>query len=137
MRTIVRAGLVLVLGLGLAAVAAGQEALSKRDASGPVAVTVTLLERPVVGASIKAKVGLDTHSVGLDGIKFEEVVAARTPGGAEVPPLGVEQATGGGHHREAVLIFPAPGQSGALTIVVKNVGGIAERTFSWEVPPAR
>jgi hypothetical protein len=137
MRVIVRAGLVLVLGLGLAGVAAGQEELSKRDAGGPVAVTVTLLERPVVGASIKAKVGLDTHSVGLDGIKFEEAVAVRTVDGAELPPASVEQATGGGHHREAVLTFPALGQSGALTIVVKNVGGIAERTFSWAVPPAR
>lgn len=59
MRTVVRAGLVLGLGLWLAGVAAGQEALSKRDASGPLAVT------------------------------------ARTPGGTEVRPLGVEQATGG------------------------------------------
>ena len=137
MRVMVRAGLVLVLWLGLAGVAAGQEELSKRDASGPVAVTVTLLERPVVGASVRVRVALDTHSVGLDGIKFEEAVAVRALDGAEVAPAGVERATGGGHHREAVLIFPAPGQSGALIIVVKNVGGIAERAFSWEVPPAR
>ena len=137
MRVMARAGLVLVLWLGLAGLAAGQEELSKRDASGPVAVTVTLLERPVVGASVRVRVALDTHSVGLDGIKFEEAVAVRALDGAEVAPAGVERATSGGHHREAVLIFPAPGQSGALIIVVKNVGGIAERAFSWEVPPAR
>ena len=137
MRVTARGGLVLALGLWLAGVAAGQEALSKRDGSGPVVVTVTLLERPVAGASIKAKVALDTHSVGLDGLKFEEAVAVRVPDGTEVSATTVERATGGGHHREAVLIFPAPSQTGALTIVVKNVGGIAERTFSWEVPPAR
>lgn len=137
MRTILRAGLVLGLGLWLAGVAAGQEALSKRDAGGPVAVTVTLLERPVIGASVRARVALDTHSVGLDGIKFDEAVIVRAPDGTELPPASVERGTGDGHHREAVLIFPAPGQSGALTIVVKNVGGIAERAFSWEVPLAR
>ncbi len=135
MRVIVRVGLVLVLGLGLTGVAAGQEELSKRDASGPVAVTVTLLERPVVGASIKAKLALDTHSVGLDSIRFVEAVTLREADGTEFRATSVEQATGGGHHREAVVLLPAPTRPGTVTIVVNGVGGVAARDFTWGVVP--
>jgi len=133
MRRIVRAALVLVLGLGLTGVAAGQGALSKRHAAGLVAVTVSLLERPVAGASLKVKVGLDTHSMGLDAIRFETAVLVRAADGSEQPPSAVERATGGGHHREAVLVFAAPDRSGPVTIVVKDVGGVAMRNFVWEV----
>ncbi len=129
----VRAGLVLLLGLGLTGVAAGQEELSKRDASGPVAVTVTLLERPVVGASVRARVALDTHSVELDGIRFEAAAAVRTSDGTDHSPATVEQVSGGGHHREALLVFHAPDRPGPLNIVVKDVGGVATRNFIWDV----
>jgi hypothetical protein len=53
--------------------------------------------------------------------------------GSEQPPSAVEQATGGGHHREAVLVFPAPARPGPVTIVVKDVGGVAMRSVVWEV----
>ena len=49
----------------------------------------------------------------------------------------LEAATGSGHHREAVLVFPPHAAAEALRIVVKNVGGVAERSFSWELLPAR
>lgn len=109
-----------------------QEGLTKRDAQGPVTVVVTLIPSPTPGALVKAKVVLDTHSVGLDGVAFEQAVAIRTADGAEVPPTAVEQASGSGHHREAVLVFPPSSQPGSLRIVVKNVGGVAERIFLWE-----
>lgn len=109
-----------------------QEGLTKRDTQGPVTVVVTLMPSPTPGAPIKAKVVFDTHSVGLDGIAFEQAVAIRTADGAEVPPTAVEQASGSGHHREAVLVFPPSPRPGSLRIVVKNVGGVAERTFLWE-----
>ena len=88
-------------------------------------------------ATTKAKVVLDTHSVGLDGIAFDKVVALRSPDGADIAPTAVEQATGSGHHREATLVFPPPAQAGPLKIVVMNVGGVAERSFVWEMEPAR
>ena len=40
-------------------------------------------------------------------------------------------------HRNAVLVFPPPAQPGPVQIVVKDVGGVAERSFSWELPPPR
>lgn len=137
MRASLRASLVLSLvilgGLGRSE---AQDQLTKRDQQGPVTVTVTLVPPPAPGAPLKAKIVLDTHSVGLDGIAFDRAVALRTDGG-EVPPTAVEQATGGGHHREAVLVFPPLAQPGPVRIVVRNVGGVAERAFSWELPPGR
>lgn len=53
----------------------------------------------------------------------------RTADGTDVAPTAMEQATGSGHHREAVLVFPAVTAPGSVWIVVKNVGGVAERTF--------
>jgi hypothetical protein len=134
-RTSMAVALVSLLAPG---VLAGQGGLSKRDGQGPVAVTVTLIEAAVPGSPVKVKVSLDTHSVALDGIKLEEVVTLGGPDGAAIAPTAVEQAKGAGHHREGVLAFP-PLAAGAreLRIAVRNVGGVGERTFVWEVPVER
>lgn len=124
--------LAALLGPGLAI---GQQGLSKRDGQGPVAVTVTVIEAPGTGSPIKIKVSLDTYSVPLDGIKFEEVVALDGPDGAAIAPTAVEQATGAGHHREAVLAVPSlAADAREVRIAVRNVGGIGERTFAWTLP---
>jgi len=138
MHSLVRAGLmflpVILWAIGMSE---AQDGLTKRDAQGPVTVAVTLMAAPSLGQPLKAKVVLDTHSVSLDGVKFEEAFALRTSDGTETPPSAVEQATGSGHHRQAVLVFPAPAKAGAVSIVAKNVGGVAERVFSWELPASR
>jgi hypothetical protein len=121
-----------LIGVWLGGLSEAQEGLTRRDAQGPVTVVVTLIPPPAAGAPIKAKVVLDTHSVALDGVAFEQAVVIRPPNGAEVRPTAVEQASGSGHHREAVLVFPPSAQPGTVRIVVKNVGGVAERTFTWE-----
>jgi hypothetical protein len=134
MRTFfVRAAFVLpFLGVCLGSLAEAQDALTKRDAQGPVTVVVTLIPATAPGAPIKARIVLDTHSVALDGVAFEQVVAIRTPDGTELLPIAVEQARGSGHHREAVVVFTPLPQSSGLRIVVKDVGGVATRTFTWE-----
>ncbi len=110
---------------------AGAQAPTKRDTRGPVTVAVTPMEGAGAGAPLKVKVALDTHSVGLDGVVFERSVTLRRPDGTEVSPSSVEQVKGGGHHREATLIFASP-PGGDLHVVVKGVGGVAERSFRWE-----
>lgn len=120
-----------VIGLGLGGPSEAQEGLTRRDTQGPVTVAVTLIHAPVPGAPVRAKVVLDTHSAGLDGVAFEQAVALRTAEGAEVRATAVEQTSGSGHHREAVLVFPPSASGGSIQIVVKNVGGVAERTFTW------
>jgi hypothetical protein len=137
MRAQVLGSLVLSLVvLGPLGRSAAQDPFTQRDQQGAVTVVVTLMPPATPGAPLKAKIALDTHSVGLDGIAFDRAVVMRT-GGADVPPTAVEQATGGGHHRNAVLVFPPPAQPGPVEIVVKNVGGVDERSFSWELPPPR
>lgn len=132
LRTGVVVALATLLGPGLVS---AQQGLSKRDGQGPVAVTVTLLEAPMTGGPVKVKVALDTHSVALDGTKFEEVVALGGPDGAAISPTAIEQAKGAGHHREAVLAFPPlPADAWEVRIAVRNVGGIGERTFAWNLP---
>ncbi len=138
MHSYLRAALILMFLTVLSASNAdAQEGLTKRDRRGPVTVEVNLIAPAATGEPFRAKVVLDTHSVALDGIKFEEAVALRAPDGIDIAPMAVEQATGGGHHREAVLVFPAVAGAGPIRILVRNVGGVAERSFSWDLPAAR
>lgn len=134
-----RTGVAVALAILLAPeLVAAQQGLSKRDGQGPVSVTVTLIEAPATGGPAKVKVSLDTHSVPLDGIKFEEVVALGGPDGAVIAPTAVEEAKGAGHHREAVLAFPPlPAGAREVRIVVRNVGGVGERNFAWDLPIGR
>jgi hypothetical protein len=126
-----------VAALGIASGATAQDALTQRDGQGPVTVAVTLAGPPEVGVPIRATVVLDTHSVTLDGVVFDRAVALRTPDGAELAPAGVEAAKGSGHHRQAVVIFPPVTQPGTVRILVKDVGGVAERSFTWKLPATK
>jgi hypothetical protein len=126
-----------VLTLWAVGLSEAQNGLTKRDRQGPVTVAVTLTAAPAVGEPVRAKVVLDTHSVGLDGLVFEQVVAVRTSDGSDLAPTAIERATGSGHHREATLVFPPLTSAGTLRIVVKDVGGVAERSFDWELSSAR
>jgi hypothetical protein len=117
--------------------AVAKDELSKRDSQGAVSVIVTPAGPPAAGAPLTVTVRLDTHSVALDSIKFEEAVVLRGPNGVDVAPK-VDRVSGGGHHREVVLSFPPlPGMLREVRITVKNVGGVAERSFAWAVPAAR
>lgn len=86
-----RVGLVLLLfALGGARVAGTQEALTKRDRQGSVTVAVTLAAPPAIGVPIRAKIVLDTHSVALDGVAFDQAVTLRTADGVDMAPTGGE-----------------------------------------------
>jgi len=129
MTTFVRTTAILAL-LVLPALGAAEE-LTKRDARGPVTVVATLMPPAAAGEPLRVKVALDTHSEGLDTIAFERAVAFRKPDGTEVAPSAVE-TTGSGHHRQTVIVFPAPAPATPVVIVVKDVGGVAERVFTWQ-----
>jgi hypothetical protein len=139
MRRVLRTGVALALVSLLApGLSAAQGGLSKRDSQGPVTVIVTLVEAPAAGGPVRIKVSLETHSVALDGIKFEDVVAMGGPDGATIAPTAVEQAEGAGHHRTAVLAFPPlPAGAREVRIAVRNVGGVGERSFAWDLSAGR
>lgn len=77
---------------------------------------------------------LDTHSVDLEGYKFEEIVILRDDEGNVYRPFPVSQS-GSGHHRAATVEFKdtAPLQSKAFELVVKGVAGVDERVFKFDI----
>jgi len=127
------ATLALLLVLGVPGLAPAEE-LTQRDTRGPVTVVATLMPPAAAGEPLRVRLALDTHSVGLDTIAFERAVALRQPDGTEVSPTAVE-VSGGGHHRRTVVVFPAPAPNTPVTLVVKAVGGVAERVFTWQAVP--
>ena len=104
--------------------------LTQTDRRGPVTVIATFTPAGSAGEPIRFTLKLDTHSVDLDGYQFDAIALLRDASGREVKATGVEKATGSGHHREATLLFPS--QDGPFDLIVKGVGGVAERTFRWE-----
>jgi hypothetical protein len=129
------AGIVGILLLAVNAVAADPAALFREDRRGGVTVTATLLPSVTAEGPLRVKVVLDTHSVSLDDLAFESIVALRAADGSDVSPAAIEEARGSGHHREAIVVFAAI--TNPVVIVVKNVAGVTERSFSWDPPETR
>jgi hypothetical protein len=74
---------------------------------------------------------MDTHSVDL-GFDLTDMAVLKTDTGAEIAPSGYQG--GSGHHVKGRLSYPASQVAGArdLTLVIRNVAGVAERTFTWQ-----
>lgn len=104
--------------------------LSQQVAGGGVTVAATLLRDQ--GEATAIKLVLDTHSVGLDGYKFDEIAILQDDTGKSYPVVAVEQASGGGHHRQAILRFEkVRAEAKTIELVVKDVAGVKERIFRW------
>jgi len=120
----------LLLGWGWQSAAEAQSKATQSAPGGGVTVAVTFLKEGSDGPAFR--VVLDTHSVNLDGYRFEEVVQLRDGKGGELVPTAVENPQGSGHHRSATVRFawPEP-KSKSLELVVKGVAGVPERLFQW------
>lgn len=106
------------------------------NVGGGVTVKVSRLE---AADTLAFKVVLDTHSVNLDTYDLGQLAVLRTASGEEIAPYEWE-APAGGHHREGTLSFPAVATDGSpllqpdggpLLLVIRDIAGVAERTFSW------
>jgi hypothetical protein len=136
----VAAGLVLALAAVLAiaptgawAQAPAQALEAKTNKEGRVTVKVTPQAPSDAAAPLRFQVVLDTHSAALDqDMRASAVLVA---GGTERAALAWEGDPPGGHHREGVLVFPPLGAGPrAVTLTIKDVGGVAERAFAWTLP---
>ncbi len=106
--------------------------LSQQVAGGGVTVAATLLRDQ--GEATAIRLVLDTHSVGLDGYKFDEIAILQDDTGKSYPVVAVEQASGGGHHRQAVLRFgKVSSEAKTIELIVKDVAGVKERIFRWSI----
>ena len=121
--------ILVALGPAAAQAPAGQK---QSVAGGGVTVAVTFFKEQNDAASFR--VVLDTHSVNLDGYRFEEIARLRDGKGGELAPTAVEGAEGSGHHREATVRFAWPDPKPKIVeMVVKGVAGVSEREFRWSV----
>jgi Spy/CpxP family protein refolding chaperone len=125
--------------------AGSPQKLTQEDTQGPVTVSVTLLtpDKPRADGKLAVQVKLETHTVNLDQYQLEQLALLRDAQGREVPALGLESPSGGGHHREGVLTFPGTDASGkpllsheakTLTLILRGIGGVSERVFRWQLP---
>lgn len=68
---------IVVLTAPAADAVAAEPTLSRQDRQGPATVTATLLAPVTADGPLRVKVALDTHSVNLDDLAFENIVALR------------------------------------------------------------
>ncbi len=105
---------------------------AKTNSEGPVTVEATPVDVPE-GREWAFTIILNTHAGSLDQDLTK--VSTLTDGkGNSYQPLSWQGSPPGGHHREGKLIFaPITPTPKRITLSVKNVGGIAEREFFWEL----
>ncbi|MCL4464569.1 MAG: hypothetical protein M1401_01560 [Chloroflexi bacterium] len=65
--------------------------------------------------TLKFDIGLNTHSVGLDGYNLSQLAMLRNGRGQEVKPT-LWEAPAGGHHRSSTLVFPSQDVSGRALV---------------------
>lgn len=119
-----------ILALGLPA-GADLPANATRQAGGG-GVTVIATPLPEQGDATRIKLVLDTHSANLDAYRFESIATLRDESGRQYPLQAVERASGGGHHREAILRFARVSpQAKTVELVVEGVAGVPERVLQW------
>lgn len=76
---------------------------------------------------------LNTHSVDLDQ-DLTVVVELRDDQDRTYKALSWEGSPPGGHHRSGTLTFPELQKAvNTVTLVIHNVGGVAQRDFSWKI----
>ena len=110
--------------------------MMQTNEGGQITIKVTWQGR---NASPVFSVELDTHVVNLDGYDLRQLAVLRTDQGQEIQPASWNAASGG-HHRNGMLTFPATTASGtplirpdtrSITLVIRNVGDVPERMFTW------
>jgi hypothetical protein len=94
------------------------------------AITVAVTPVTLSGDPLEFEIVMDTHAGSLDA-DLETAASLKDSAGKTYAPLAVEGDPPGGHHRSALLKFPKPDSSGQITLILRGVGEVPERTFSW------
>lgn len=106
---------------------------TKSDDQPPIAVRVTPMELGKDAKMWKFEISFDTHAGSLDQDPLKSLILFDDKGNT-YSPVSWEGPGAGGHHRQGMLIFnpirPAPPY---VELMVKDVGGIPERAFKWEI----
>lgn len=86
--------------------------------------------------SVIFDIGMNTHSVNLDGFDLQALSVLRDDQGNEYPAMSWE-GRGGGHHRNGRLTFPRPdslsqGKAKFIELVIRDVA-VKERVLHWQM----
>ena len=99
----------------------------------PVSISTTPLELGNENGTWKFDIAFDTHSGSLDGDPLKSALITDEKGN-KFYPIAWEGPGPGGHHREGALVFNAVKPPPKIvTLKFINVGGIAERSFDWNI----
>lgn len=102
------------------------------SSAGNVTVVVTP-QSLAPNAPLVFEVVMDTHSVDLSD-DLTKVSLLRDDAGTAYKPTAWDGAGPGGHHRSGALKFaPLSRQPKSLTLVIKEVAGVPERIFRWQL----
>ncbi|MBI5286086.1 MAG: Spy/CpxP family protein refolding chaperone [Deltaproteobacteria bacterium] len=115
-------------------VAKAEETMTQEKTAGAVTVNATFKNPGAIGGKeeLVFNLKLDTHTVNLDTFNFSEGVVLRDETGKVYKPVSAE-STGAGHHRSAVVRFTNLGKVKSLELVVKDLAGVKETVFKWEL----
>ncbi len=104
----------------------------RTNSGGAVTFEVEPLNLGSGGSTLDFDVAMNTHSVDL-GFDLKSLSVLKTDTGAEIAPSAYQG--GSGHHVTGKLSFQANKLVGAKTLmlIIKNVAGVAERTFTWNL----
>lgn len=104
---------------------------TKSDDQPPVAIKATPVEFGQDSKQWSFTIVFDTHSGSLDQDPTK-VISLADDKGNTYQPIAWEGPGPGGHHREGTLIFnPVQPLPEYVELKIKDVGGIAERSFRW------
>ena len=111
-----------------------EDVIFESKANNEGAVSITVLPKIVSDTgALEFAVTLSTHSVELR----EDLTQASVlldGNGREHMPISWNGDPAGGHHRDGVLKFnPIVPVPQSITLQIRNVGGVDERSFSWKI----
>ena len=105
---------------------------AKQNDEGAVSVSVTPQDVSRTAGAWRFAVQFNTHTTPIS----QDLVADASLIGndAEERPTAWEGDPPGGHHRRGVLVFqPINPVPSTLTLHFRDVGGVADRTFTWDL----
>lgn len=105
---------------------------TKTDEQPPVLVKVTPVQFGSNQHPWKFEVTFTTHSGDLDFDPVKAGVLLNDTGEA-FSPISWEGPGPGGHHISGTLSFNAISNTKFVELKIKNVGGVAERSFKWNL----
>jgi hypothetical protein len=108
--------------------------VTRKNVEGNVQVSVTPQGLAKAAGAWRFAVQLTTHVTPL--AEDMMAVASLDANDAAEKPTAWEGDGPGGHHRKGVLVFkPIDPMPAAVTLHIRQVGGIADRTFTWTLAP--